>query len=142
MPFVWVILFVVLIIIEICTQGLTTIWFAGGSLLAALLSFVGAPLWLQITVFFVISLLLLIFTRPVLKKKFESKLVDTNIETLIGKVAVVTKVVNNLQNEGTVNLDGMEWTARSESDYIVLNPEEKVVVKAIQGVKLIVSRMQ
>lgn len=142
MPFVWVSLFVVLIIIEICTQGLTTIWFAGGSLLAALLSFVGAPLWLQITVFFVASLLLLIFTRPILKKRFDSKLVDTNIETLIGKVAVVTSVINNSQNEGTVNLDGMEWTARSESDYVVFNPDEKVVVKAIQGVKLIVCKMQ
>ena len=141
MAIIWALLFVVLIIIEFMTQGLTTIWFAAGALTSALLAVICAPISLQIVLFFAVSLVLLVFTRPILKKYFDSKLIDTNTEALIGKTAVVTDVINNSQNTGMVVLDGMDWTARSSSDYIVINPNEKVIVKAISGIKLIVERV-
>ena len=64
-PFYWLIALAVLLVIEIITLGLTTIWFAGGALVAFVLALFNVPLLVQITVFLVVSILLLLFTRPV-----------------------------------------------------------------------------
>ena len=60
----WLALFVILLIIEIITVGLTTIWFAGGSMAALIVAAVGGPVWLQVILFLVVSFVLLFFTRP------------------------------------------------------------------------------
>ena len=68
-PFYWLIALAVLLVIEIITLGLTTIWFAGGALVAFVLALFNVPLLVQITVFLVVSILLLLFTRPVVEKR-------------------------------------------------------------------------
>ena len=82
---IWLIIFVACIVVEIITMGLTTIWFAGGSLVASVAAAIGAPLWLQIVLFVAVSLLLLYFTRPSAVKYYNKDRVKFNAESLVGK---------------------------------------------------------
>ena len=134
----WLILLVVLIVIELVTMGLTTIWFAGGALAAALISIPNTPLVLQIIVFLVVSLVLLYFTRPVAVKYFNKDRVRTNIEGMIGRQAIVVSEINNVEGIGQVNTGGMEWSARSSYHNIALPVGAVVTVIGVDGVKLIV----
>lgn len=134
----WLVLLVVLIIIELATMGLTTIWFAGGALAAALVSIPGTPIWLQVIVFLVVSALLLYFTRPIAVKYFNRDRIRTNTESLIGRQAIVISEINNIEGTGQVNTGGMEWTARSSYNNVVLPVGAVVTILGIDGVKLIV----
>lgn len=134
----WLVLLVALVIIELATMGLTTIWFAGGALAAALVSIPGTPIWLQIIVFLVVSALLLYFTRPIAVKYFNRDRIRTNTESLIGRQAIVISEINNIEGTGQVNTGGMEWTARSSYNNVVLPVGAVVTILGIDGVKLIV----
>jgi membrane protein implicated in regulation of membrane protease activity len=134
----WLILFVILLIIEIITLGLTTIWFAGGSLAAFVATVFGASLGIQITLFFLVSLLLLFVTRPIAMKYLNKNRIKTNAESLIGKTAIVTADINNIKGEGSVVIGGQEWTARSADETKTIEKERLVMIKEISGVKLIV----
>jgi membrane protein implicated in regulation of membrane protease activity len=134
----WLIALAVFIIIEIITLGLTTIWFAGGSLIAFLLSLVYDNLILEVVVFLVVSLVLLIFTRPIAAKYFNKQRVKTNYESLIGKEARVTEKIDNFNASGQVIVEGQEWSARAVNDQKVIAPGERVVIRSISGIKLIV----
>ena len=92
---IWLIVFVACILIEIITLGLTTIWFAGGALIAAISAALGAPLWLQSILFGAVSLILLFFTRPVAVKYFNKDRVKTNAESLVGRQAIVISEIDN-----------------------------------------------
>ncbi len=134
---IWLAVMVVCLLVEIGTLGLTTLWFAGGALLAAIVSMVGAPLWLQILVFLVASIVLLIFTRPIAMKYFNKNRSKTNVESTIGKQGIVTETIDNIKGMGKIVADGMEWTARSEGDVLI---EEGCIVTIVEvkGVKAIV----
>lgn len=134
----WLIIMAVLILIEIATLGLTTIWFAFGALAAFIASLAGANLIVQIIVFLAVSLITLIFTRPVAVRFFNSDRTKTNAESLIGEKAVVVEKIDNINASGRVALNGQEWTARS-SDNDIIDAGETVTVDSISGVKLIVS---
>lgn len=134
----WLVLLVVLVIIELATMGLTTIWFAGGALAAAIISIPGTPIWLQVIVFLAVSALLLYFTRPIAVKYFNKDRIRTNTESLIGRQAIVISEINNIEGVGQVNTGGMEWTARSSYNNIVLPVGTVVTIMGIDGVKLIV----
>ena len=136
----WLILFIVLLIIEIVTLGLTTIWFAGGALVGFIACLLGAGIQVQVYLFIGISLVLLIFTRPAVKKYLNRQTVKTNAEGLIGRTAVVKERVDNRRSEGIAVLNGQDWTARAVCDEDILEPGEEVWVKEIRGVKLIVAR--
>lgn len=135
---VWLVLLVILIVIELITMGLTTIWFAGGALAAALVSIPGTPIVLQVIVFLIVSLVLLFFTRPVAVKYFNKDRVRTNIESMIGRQAIVVSEINNVEGIGQVNTGGMEWSARSSYHNVVLPVGAVVTVLGVDGVKLIV----
>jgi len=135
---IWLIVFVACIAIEIITMGLTTIWFAGGSLAAAIVSAIGAPLWLQLVLFFGVSLLLLYLTRPVAVKYFNKDRVKTNAESLVGQQAIVISEIDNLQGIGQVTVNGQEWTARNARGNERLSVGSVVYIRAISGVKLMV----
>ena len=122
------------------TLGLTTIWFAGGALIATIASALGAPVYVQVALFIVASMALLLFTRPLAVKYFNKDRAKTNIESFIGRTAIVTSEINNIQGIGQVTVGGQEWTARSSSDNIILEIGEITTVLAIQGVKLIVEK--
>jgi len=135
---IWLIVLVVCLAIEIGTLGLTSIWFAGGALLALIIAMIGGPLWLQFLVFLVVSIVLLIFTRPIAAKYFNKNRERTNVESKIGKQAIVTVTIDNLKGEGQIITEGMEWTARS-LDSAVIEEGTVVTIEKIEGVKAIVS---
>ena len=135
---IWLAVLVVCVGIEIATMGLTTIWFAGGALVSAILAALNAPLWLQIVAFFVVSLILLYLTRPVAVKYFNKDRVKTNVESLIGRQAIVISEIDNLQGIGQVTVGGQEWSARSVKDDVQLPVGSVVVFRSVSGVKLIV----
>ena len=136
----WLILFIVLLVIEIITLGLTTIWFAGGALTAFGLSLMGVSPVLQWAVFCGVSLILLFCTRPWAVRYFNNqKKEKTNVDSLIGRTAVVTSEIRNLEGKGEVFVNGLTWTARSEEDTLVIKEDTHVTVVAVQGVKLIVN---
>ncbi len=134
---IWLIVLVVCLIIEISTLGLASIWFAGGALLAMLIAVIGGPLWLQILVFLVTSIVLLVFTRPVATKYFNKNRTKTNVESVVGKQAIVTEKIDNLKGAGRIITNGMEWTARSLDDSLI-EEGAVVVIEKIEGVKAIV----
>ena len=135
---IWLIIFVACIVIEIISMGLTTIWFAGGALAAAVAAALGVPLWIQAVLFVLISLVLLYFTRPIAVKYFNKDRIKTNAESLIGKQAIVISEIDNLQGIGQVTVEGKEWTARTIDEGVTLPVGSVVIVRAISGVKLMV----
>lgn len=138
----WLIAFVVLLGIEAATMALTTIWFAGGALVAFILALFGAGIQVQLAMFVIVSFILLFFTRPFALKYVNRNTVKTNSESLIGKNARVTVEINNLEGKGAAVLNGQEWTARALTDDEIYPAGTMVEVKDIKGVKLIVSRNQ
>ncbi len=137
-PVTWLILFAVLLIIEAVTLGLTTIWFAGGAFIAFLVSLPFDNWIIEAIVFLVVSIVLLIFTRPIVLRYVSSKKTKTNYESLIGSIGKVSEQIDNINDKGTVTLNGLDWTARAENNDQIIEVGEKVEVKQISGVKLIV----
>lgn len=135
---VWIILLIVFVIVEIVSLGLTTIWFAAGALCAFFLQLLGFGLAVQIIAFIVVSVLLLIVTRPIATRYLNSRTVRTNAEALVGKSVRVTCDISNLKGEGQVIVGGIEWTARSYDDTVTFRKDDIVKVVGIEGVKLIV----
>lgn len=137
-PLYWLILLAVLIVIEIATLGLTTIWFAGGAMLGFLLSMLGVSTFIQIVVFFVVSFLLLFSVRPLASKFINKNRLKTNYESLIGQEAKVITTIDNFNEAGMAIVNGLEWTARSDQDQVITEGT-KVRIVNVQGVKLIVT---
>lgn len=134
----WLVVLIISIVVEAISLGLTSIWFAGGALVAVIAAALNAPLFVQIILFLAVSLLLLFFTRPVAVKYFNKDRIRTNVESMVGRQAIVISEVNNLQGTGQVTVGGQEWSARSSNDKIRLAVGAVVQVIAINGVKLIV----
>lgn len=134
--FLWLVLFVVFLIVEAGTVALVSIWFALGALAALVSCALGAEMWLQITVFLVVSLVLL----ALLWKRVRSKLTTTktNVDSVIGAEGYVTEAIDNLSYTGRVKLGGITWAARSASGAGI--PVGTLVkVERIEGVKVFVS---
>ena len=138
MTIFWFIVLIVSIAIEAATMGLTSIWFAGGALVALGVAALQLPVWLQVIVFFLVSVGLLFFTRPVAVKYFNKERVKTNAESLVGRQAIVTSEIDNLKSIGQVVVGGQEWTARSYEPKQRIEKGAVVKIVAIDGVKLIV----
>ena len=138
MTLMWLVAMIALCVIEASTVGLVCIWFAGGALAALIAAGVGAPVWLQIAIFLVVSGVLLALLRPLVKKIILPKKTATNADRHVGQVALVTEEINNLLENGAVKLDGVVWTARS-LDNQVIPVGTPIVVHRIQGVKVIVT---
>lgn len=136
----WVVALVVFLIVEAVTAGLVSIWFVFGSLVALICAALGAAVWLQIFWFVIVSVATLVLTRPLVKRYVDSRSVATNADRSIGRAAVVTERIDNLAAIGAVKLDGVVWTARSTDDAVAIETGERVTVRAIEGVKLIVER--
>lgn len=134
----WLVLLILLIVVEVLTMGLTTIWFAAGALAAVIAAACDAPLFVQIALFLIVSVATLVFTRPLAMRYFNGERTKTNVGSLVGQKGIVTGKIDNLRGTGQVTLNGMEWTARAaQKDHII--PEGSVVViRRIEGVKLIV----
>lgn len=137
----WSAAIVIFLVIEGVTAGLASIWFAIGSAAALISALFGAPVWLQIVWFVIISGVTLFFTRPLAKKYVNSRTVPTNADRLIGMEGIVTERIDNLKGTGQVAIDGKTWTARSAGDEII-EKSAKVNALEISGVKLIVAEVR
>ncbi len=134
---IWVIAIIVFLLLEAATFQYICIWFAGGSLGALVAYALGATLNVQIIVFFVVSAILLILTRPLVKKLMNGRKEKTNIDNIPGKIAKVTQTIDNIGAKGKVMLGAMEWSAVSNDESII--EEGKIVeVLEVKGVKLVV----
>lgn len=136
---IWLLIVAIMLIIEIFTMGLTTIWFSFGAVVAAVASACSAPLWLQIVLFCVVSVAVMILVRPYALKFQNKNQVKTNIDAYIGQRAVVIEEINNQKGTGKVRYQGMEWMARSTAEDI-MSVDEVVVIERVSGVKLIVTK--
>jgi len=132
----WLGIIIILVIIEAATVNLTTIWLAGGALIAFIFALLKLPLFAQLIAFLAVSVILLIFTRPIAVKYLKVGTQKTNADALIGKTGLVVMDISE-HKSGQVKVKGQIWTAVSESgEYIKENTE--VVIVAIEGVKLVV----
>ena len=135
---IWLGLTIIFAIIEAITLGLTTIWFALGALITIFLSFLPIPFEIQILIFLTISAVLLFFTRPLAIKKFKMGREKTNVDSLIGKNALVIKKITEF-DIGEVKLNGQIWSARlEEGSSVPIDEGAKCEVVCIEGVQLIV----
>ena len=139
LPWVWVAVTIICVVIESLTLSLTTIWLGISSFVLVFLAFTPIPFGAQLFIFVVLSLVLLIFTRPVVKKKLNQRKIATNYERIIGQIALVTKKITAL-DKGSVKINGMEWTAAVKED-ITLEEGSKCIIEEIAGVTAYVKQI-
>lgn len=139
LPWFWVAVTIICVVIESLTLALTTIWFGISAFLMVFLAFTPLPFPAQLFIFVAVALVLLIFTRPVVKQKLSQKKIVTNYERIIGQIAVVTKRITAL-DKGAVKINGMEWTAAVRQD-IVLEEGSKCIIEEIAGVTAYVKQI-
>ena len=142
MTAVWIIALIVFLVVEASVPGLVSIWFALGAFAAMVSALLGAPLWLQVTWFAVVSLLSLILTRPFVKKFVNSRTTPTNLDMVIGQDCLVIEDIDNTLSTGAVSVGGKVWTARMENPAHKAKKGEVVCALRIEGVKLIVSNKE
>ncbi len=140
LPYFWLVVIVVAAVVEGATAQLVSIWFVAGGVGALIADLCGADLWVQAIVFIVVTALTILATRPLVKKLLNFKRIDTNAGRYIGKTGVVIIEINNMLGVGQVNVLGSIWTARSE-DNSVIEVGKHVLVKSIEGVKVIVTEL-
>ena len=138
----WLGLLIILLIIEIITVGLTSIWAAGGALAALVLNILGLSLVWQVIAFFVVTFVLLIFTRPFAVRFINTQREKTNYEGIIGKTIRIAERVDNIRQTGMAVVNGQEWTVRAEEEQEILELETLAKVVNISGVKLIVRKYE
>lgn len=137
---IWIAAMILFGILEGVTAGLTSIWFVLGSVAGLVSAVCKAPIWLQVTLFFAVSIVALVATRPLVKKMMDKSIVPTNADTVLGKNARVTESIDNVIPTGAVYVDGKTWSARSESGEPL--PEGMMVrIIRMEGVKLIVEKL-
>ena len=141
MTIVWTAAIILFGIVEAVTAGLVSIWFVVGALAALVAAFVGAPLWLQVVLFLLVSAAALALTRPLLRKITSTKAEATNADRVLGEVAKVTETIDNENSTGAVYVDGKTWTARSVDD-TVIPVGSRVRIETMEGVKLLVKKSE
>ena len=137
---VWLILLVVFIAAEAATVQLVSVWFAVGALAAMVVSLLGGELWLQVVVFFILSIALLALLWPVAKKRLKPKVVATNADALVGRLCTVTEDIDPIEG-GRVRLGDVTWSARSENGDRI-SAGARVRVLNIQGAKVFVEEVK
>lgn len=133
----WIIVGVILAIGEIASTSFVLLWFALGSLVGALVAFLGASPQVQLLSFGFASLVLVLFTRPLSRRFFKSQHTATNMEALVGTEALVTETIDNIEGTGLIKIYGQEWPARSV-DNTLIEKGNMVIIKAVTGVRLLV----
>ncbi len=139
MYLVWLSAILIFSIVEGITVQLVSIWFVIGSVAAFVSSLFNAPIYLQVIIFIAVSVVALVITRPLVKKKLEVKIEPTNADRCIGKTATVVEDIDNINGKGQVKVDGKIWSARSTNEDII-KKDTLVTVEKIDGVKLIVKK--
>jgi membrane protein implicated in regulation of membrane protease activity len=139
-PLFWLLFAILLGVIEAATVDLVAIWFAAGAAAAIIPALLGGRMWLQLAVFFVVSILTLAFTRPAAARVLHVRKTSTNADRVIGMMGVVTEDINNITGTGRVQVNGLSWAAKS-ADGEPIAKDESVLVREITGVTLMVERV-
>ena len=139
---IWLVVLIAILLVEASTVSLTSIWFAAGALAALIAAMLGAPVWLQITIFLVAALALILLIRPLSVRYFGKKGIKTNVESLIGKDAVVTEDIDNIEGRGEAAVDGVVWTARMKEKEGKCAKGSICIIDGIEGVKLILKEKE
>lgn len=134
----WIVLTVVLLVIEATTLGLVTVWFAAGAFVSMLLSLAVKNAILEWIVFVIVSGITLILVRPLLADKVNANIEATNIDSVVGKKAKVVEKIDNINETGSVFFKGITWKAVSDDSDKVIEAGTVVIIKEVEGVKLIV----
>ena len=137
---IWLIAMIVFIVVEAATVSLMSLWFAGGALVALIVSFFTDLIWVQVAVFLVVSAGLLGLLRPIIRKYFNPRLTPTNVDGIIGTKGYVSVDIDNQTGTGQVRLGGMVWSARS-TDGRPLPEGTYIRVDRVEGVKAFVSEI-
>ena len=137
----WVFAIIVSIIAEIATVGLASIWFCFGGVAALLVSFATDSIVIQMAVFIGVSLVMLVFTRPLALKFLNAKRIKTNLEAIVGSEVRVTEAVDNVKGTGKALRNGLEWIARAEDEHEQFQMDEIACVARVDGVKLILEKV-
>lgn len=133
----WLIMAGVFFVGEMITVGFLIFWLGVAALIAMIVSFFTANLIVQTTIFVIFSALLILITKPFVKKFVDIEPVNTNASSIIGKKALVTIDINSIQSTGQIKINGETWSAESENHEIIPKNSEVEIV-AIKGVKAIV----
>ncbi|MBQ7039444.1 MAG: NfeD family protein [Clostridia bacterium] len=136
----WFLLLIATGIVEAATAGLVCIWFTFGALFALISAALGAGALVQILIFILVSVLSLVFTRPLVKKHVAEKTVSTNSDRIIGTECIVTEDIDNLNNTGAIKANGLIWSAKSSGENI--KKGSLVTVLKIEGVHAIVKEKE
>ena len=139
MLLIWLAVIIVTLVVEVITQGLTTIWFSIGAAVAAVTTVLNLNVWLQIVIFAAVSLIVMLLVRPMAKRMLMDRITPTNMEMLLKEQALVIENIDNDAGTGKVKVRDIEWTARTESGERI-EAGKMVEIQRIDGVKLIVKR--
>ena len=139
--YIWLIFAGIFLIFEIFTMGFLIFWLSIGALITMVVSFFVHDLIIQLTIFVVSSTILIFATKPLIKKFGLKDTVPTNVYSTIGKTAVVTQKIDNINGTGQIKLNGETWSALSDDENVVIDENSKVEVIRIKGVKAIVSKI-
>lgn len=135
---VWIGVIVLAVVLEMATEQLVSIWFVFGGLVGIIANGVGLELWVQILTASIVTLLMLLVTRPIVKRKLSFEKTKTNADRNVGQTAVVLEEVNNSIAKGLVRIGSAVWTARADENEVIPVDAEVMVVR-IEGVKAIVA---
>lgn len=136
-PLIWVGVMVIFGVLEAATVGLTSLWFVVGGLGGLVVSMLNGPIWLQLVVFFLVSIGCMIAARPLVVKYINQTTVATNADRVLGASARVTEAIDNTVPVGAVYVDGKTWSARSETGEKIA-AGTMVRVTRMEGVRLFV----
>ncbi len=137
--FLWLAVIIIFAVVEGFTLDLSSIWFSVGGIFGMISALFIRDFFIQFIIFSIFTIICLIFLRPISKKLIFKKGVDTNVDRLIGELAIVTDKIQ--YNKGEVRIDGKIWTARNISPDEEIEIGQKVQVLEIKGVKLIIKKI-
>lgn len=141
MPFIWIGIAIIFGIVEGATMGLVTIWFTIGAGAAAVAAAFDASIFVQIIIFIVVSFVLLIFTRPIMKKKLKVGKEKNNVDQYVGEIGMVIEDIKPF-HQGRIRLKSLEWAAVGDNPEIGIVEGKEVKVVRIEGVKAIVEPLE
>lgn len=139
--YAWLIIFALAIFAEASTNALIAIWFAPSALICMLLSVLKVNIGVQISVFIILSVVLMLLFYKKLRDNIASKSEKTNLDALIGKTAIVEEDIEPY-GVGRVKVGGISWSAYSENETEIIRKGEHVTIKEISGVKLLCERIK
>ena len=139
---IWLIVAGFFFILEIATTGFLVCWLGVGALFAMVLSFFIDNIVLQVMLFAISSVILILFTKPLVNKFIDKKTIATNIDSIIGKEGLVIETIDPVKGVGQVKLGGEVWSAKSFVENTVIEKDTRVVVREINGVKLVVEEVK